>query len=99
MARGDVVSQEAEVPAGAELTYQPAAGVEVLIREVGSSEWLCTVPDRYPAITVFLGDAIFRDQHKPEAPLHLFVTNSLYLRIRNQSTTSERLAFCGIQTK
>ena len=107
MARGDVVSGIANVASGARLVFQPAVGVEVMITEVGSSEWGGTSPNRTPAVLVELTNGVLRSEirERGEAPhwgggiLKSFITNSLYLSIHNVGAVSAHLAYTGIQTK
>ena len=97
MARGDVVSAITSVATGANLDFQPAAGVEVMITEIGSDKYTGSTPDTVPQVTVQLYDGanasvVRRGTGKQQwtKPLKLFLNNTNYLRLTND---------CGIQTK
>ena len=107
MARGDVVSGIASIAAGAEWVFQPPIGVEVLITEAGSGEWEGATPNRTPHISVRLFDGTRRSTVRSTreatywggGTLKLFITNSLYLEMRNHAGFSVSLTYSGIQTK
>ncbi len=106
MAVGDVVSALTSIAAGANLDFQPASGVEVMITEVMSQETTGSSPDTVPNVTVSLTDgtniaAILGTSsvRRWARPLKLFLNNSLYLRITNESASTKYLAYTGIQTK
>src|SRR3989304_3501640 len=49
-AGGDVVSDIQSIAGAANLDFQPAAGVEVMITEVGSGNFTGTLPDKIPNV-------------------------------------------------
>ena len=105
MARGDVVSDVQSIAAGANMDFQPGAGVEVMITEVGSSEWNIG----YPNIDVSLYNGTLASIVRKNGliansgiygqPLKLLITNTRYLRITNTSASTRNLSYCGVQTK
>ena len=105
MARADVVSDIQSIASGANLDFQPAAGVEVMITEVGSGEWNIG----YPNISVQLYNGTLASIVRLNAqgvdaaiygkPLKLFINNTRYLRINNVASTTKNLSYCGVQTK
>lgn len=106
MARGDVISALSSVAAGGFLVYQPASGVEVLIRRVGSSIWTGTAPNQTPYTSIQLQNAagdittVALAGNPLMFQLPVFVTNSVYLRLPNlDGTTAAYMSFSGIQTK
>ena len=108
MARGDVVNDIQDIATGASLTFQPGAGVEVMITEVGSEAVTGTGPDKTPDVTVYLYDgslsSIIRSSGGDGAtlwgnPLKLFINNTNYLRIVNQDAGTKAISYSGIQTK
>ena len=107
MARGDVISNIANVPAGADLNFQPPVGVEVLITEVGSSIWGGANPNRTPDVFVKLSNGTIECRMRMEGEavywgggiLKLFITNAIFLRVENRGTVAGNIAYCGIQTK
>jgi len=107
MARGDVVSAIASVAHLATLVYQPAAGVEALITEVGSGGWTGTEPNQVPAVRVYLYDgtnwSIVKDGYIGASriwmPMKILVRNALYLAIENLGGATFYLSYCGVQTK
>ena len=106
MAKGDVVSNITDVAAAASLIYQPAAGVEVLITEVGSSGWTGPTPDKTPYVTVRLNNGtsisvlkLFNESTTWSKELKAFITNSVYLDLYNPHTGTASIGYCGIQIK
>lgn len=106
MAVGDVVSDLQSLAAGANLDFQPASGVEVMITEIGSSEFAGTLPERVPNVTVRLNDGtltsdvrIIGSARLWSKPLKLFINNSIRLQINNVSASTRNISYCGIQTK
>ena len=107
MARGDVVSDIQSVTTGANLDFQPAAGVEVMITEVGSSNFRGTEPDKAPWVTVNLYNgtlaSTLRDSSQSATlwsrEMKIFINNTRYLRIANTDSATRNLAYCGVQTK
>ncbi len=106
MARGDVVNDIQDIAAAGFLTFQPAAGVEVMITEIGSEVWTGSTPDFTPNCEVQMYDGslttLIRTAGEGQAwtrQLKLFVNNTNYLRIKNVSVSTQALSFTGIQTK
>ena len=108
MARGDVVSDIQDIATGANLDFQPSAGVEVMITDIGSEEWAGTTPDGTPFVDVFLIDGSlnlckFLDNaaaaRRWVGSSKLFLNNTHYLRIKNSSGATRQLGYTGIQTK
>ena len=104
MARGDVVSDIQSVLAAANLDFQPAAGVEVMITDVGSSLAVGSIPNRTPDVTVGLYDGSLSASHRrpgdpPWYPMKIFINNSIRLRINNTNASTANISYCGIQTK
>ena len=107
MGRGDVVSGIAGVAVGADLIFQPAAGTEVLITEVGSSVWDGTEPNKTPDISVRLTNGVIWSSVRSSrdatywggGTMKLFITNTIYLILKNTANASANLAYTGIQTK
>ena len=106
MARGDVVSDIQSIAGAANLDFQPAAGVEVMITEVGSGNFTGTLPDKIPNVSVALYNgtlaSFLRDNGSTQLwtkEMKIFITNTRYLRITNGSGSNQSLSYCGIQTK
>ena len=107
MARGDVVSGIAGVASGSRLVFQPPAGVEIMITEIGAEVWSGTASNRTPGTDVILTNgtrvARVRSSHNAThwggGTLKLFITNSLYLALSNGTGTFSDLAYTGVQTK
>ena len=109
MAKGDVVANKASIAAGAELDYQPAAGVEALITAIGSGAFAGSTPNKMPDVQVDLyngslvstiytsgsgGQSAVIFMRRPIA-----ITNSVYLRITNMDGSTAFLSYTGIQIK
>ena len=108
MAVGDTISgMTASVAASATITFQPSAGVEVLITQVGTNQVGGSAPAIYPEISVGIYDGSnafqvsFMNGSSSAMGLayKLFVNNTNYLQITNNSSSSATLGYCGIQTK
>ena len=108
MARGDVVSfSAAGVPASSRVSYRPATGTEVLITSVSSSQWIGTTPNQTPAVRVGLTDGTRIAWARIEnaatlwsgGEMKIFITNSIYITLKNQSNLSADLVCTGIKTK
>ena len=106
MARGDVVSDVQSIAAGANMDFQPGAGVEVMITEIGSNQYIGTTPNKVPDLTVALFDgtylAIIRRGSEVadwRRPLKLFLNNTNYLRITNTAGVTASIGYTGVQTK
>jgi len=101
MAVGDVVSGISSIGAGSALTYQPSAGVEVIITGIGFDDYFAA------AMKVQLYDGtnttgLFQgaNANRPENSQNkILLTNSIYLRIYNGDTSPHNLGYCGVQTK
>ncbi len=101
-----MVNDIQSIAAGANLDFQPAAGVEVMITEVGSNQW--NVSYAYIDVSLYNGTlaSIVRINSLASGltgiyskELKLFINNARYLRITNQGATSKNLSYCGVQTK
>lgn len=106
MARGDVVSDIQSIAGAANLDFQPAAGVEVMITEVGSGNFTGTLPDKIPNVSVALYNgtlaSFLRDNGSTQLwtkEMRIFINNTRYLRITNGSGSNQSLSYCGVQTK
>ena len=106
MARGDVVSDIQSIAGAANLDFQPAAGVEVMITEVGSGNFTGTLPDKIPNVSVALYNgtlaSFLRDNGSTQLwtkEMKIFINNTRYLRITNGSGSDQSLSYCGVQTK
>lgn len=105
MAVGDVVNDIQTIAATANLDFQPAAGVEIMITEVGSSAFAGTTPDQTPDIVVRLWDGTLASAVRTSGegrrwhPMKLFINNTRRLRLTNQNAASQNLSYTGIQTK
>ena len=106
MARGDVVSDIQSIAGAANLDFQPAAGVEVMITEVGSGNFTGTLPDKIPNVSVALYNgtlaSFLRDNGSTQLwtkEMRIFINNPRYLRITNGSGSNQSLSYCGVQTK
>ena len=103
MAIGDVVSDIATVLTGANFDFQPAAGVEIMILEVGSDTFFGSAQDRAPDIGLKLFDGTiasqFRNGNSPQiwSPLKLCITNAIRLRVTNNNASTANLSYAGIQ--
>ncbi len=104
MARGDVVSDIQSIATGVNLDFQPAAGVEIMITEVGSSLSAGNIPNRTPDVLVQLYNgtlvsAVRRPGDPPWYPMKIMLNNSIRLRLNNANASTASLSYCGIQTK
>jgi len=104
MAIGDVVSDITSVSGGANLDFQPASGVEVVIVSYGSSQSVGTAPDLIPDIVVGLFDGTNAGTFSVDSGttifggIKIFLNNTNYLRIANASASSANIIFTGITT-
>jgi len=91
MATGDAVSQIYSVAAGATVTFQPAAGVEVCVTWIlaGSYAYAYLTDGTNNAQIVYAGTFDGR----------VFITNARYLAFYNSGTSAIICAFSGVQTK
>ena len=106
MARGDVVSDIQTIATGANLDFQPAAGVEVMITEVGSSAFNGAAPDAVPFVGVQLYNGTLASSVRTKdtqalwlKEMKILINNTRYLRITNTDASSRNLCYCGVQTK
>ena len=104
MARGDVVSDIQSIATGANLDFQPAAGVEVMITDIGGSLGVGTIPNVTPDCSVALWDGslvstVRRSSSPPWHPMKIFINNTVRLRLNNTNASTHSLSYCGIQTK
>jgi hypothetical protein len=105
MAVGDAITQIASVAAGGSMTYQPAAGVEVMVTDLITGASKTSIQ---AAITDGTNDALFWDliydgtslvNVQPSRQVKLFLTNTYYLKLTNNLATAAVVGFSGIQTK
>ena len=107
MARGDVVSDIQTIATGANLDFQPAAGVEVMITEIGSSSIIGSAPDGAPEVIVQLYNGTLASTLRYSTlsarlwgrEMKILLNNTRYLRINNLNASSRNLCYCGVQTK
>jgi len=106
MAVGDVVSGIASVAAGGTLDFQPAAGVEALIRGIGGSKITGTAPDQYLQAQLILYDGtneayiLSNPKVGVTTPvINVFINNSRYIRVKDTSGVGGILSYWGVQTK
>ena len=109
MARGDVVSSQASVLNNANFTYQPSAGVEVMVTFVGigdnvaltSSEILIGITDGTNITNLPLtAPGITTSAGISNAStLKIFINNTRYLVVANLEGTTRYIGFTGVQTK
>ena len=107
MARGDVVSDIQSIASGANLDFQPAAGVEVMITEIGSSAFQGSAPDQAPFVTVQLYNGTLASSLRAgtgsarlwSREMKIFLNNTRYLRLNNGDSSTRNLSYCGVQTK
>lgn len=98
MGVGDVLIATASVAPGASGTFQPAAGVEVVITAIGltrDSDWSFghtngTVNVRGPSPNA-------NTVHN--AILRLFLNNTVYLHAFNNNVATKEWTYSGVQTK
>ena len=86
MVKGDVVGGSSSVTTGAELSVQPAAGVEYIITSAHLSAAATT------SINLALNGS-------PQTPVKLPVSNSLPAGIRNADGSTQYVNWLGIQVK
>jgi len=105
MAVGDVITAIVSVPAGATATYQPAAGVEVMITEAGTCEEITIrigltdgTNSTYIAFAM-LNCSYDSTYGERIGERKIFINDSVYLMIENSDTVDHIVMYCGIQTK
>jgi len=106
MARGDVVSDIQTIGGGANLDFQPAAGVEVMITEIGTTAFLGAAPDAVPRVLVQLYNGTLASSMRSDLSgrlwgreMKMFLNNTRYLRINNADASARIVSYCGVQTK
>jgi hypothetical protein len=104
MARGDVVAATASVANSSSLTYQPASGSEVVItavatgRRVGTAQYV-EVRLQGASYTATVFDFGTTALGWPESQMRLFINNTCYLQLYNNTGSSLNMGYSGIQTK
>lgn len=98
MAKGDAVQTLQDIANGANLDYQPSAGVEVLITEF-TWESLSTTTVRLYDGSLGANQLMSVGGRRQSGPTKMFINNTRYLRISNASGSNNELGFTGIQTK
>ena len=111
MAQGDAKAGLAyQVAAGGYLTVQPPAGEHWVIERITSMTWVGTAPDKVADVGIELYDGStisgLGDYGNPEnsaalynRPLRVFINNSVYARIKNNSASASNLGYSGLQIK
>jgi len=104
MAVGDVIVEIGSVPAGGNLDFQPASGVEVQIVGIAPTRSTLTAKlydgvneveiGRYNALGVQMVDTTLLSVFK-----EVLINNGHYLRISNTAAADVNVAFWGVQTK
>jgi len=110
MAVGDAITAIVSVPAGGSVTYQPAAGVEVMIvaTQVSDINTYFYITDGTNDIVLNPSQNVYgvgrvasgaSGEYRVGAE-RVFITNSIYLKIVNYNTANAyNAAYSGIQTK
>jgi len=92
MARGDIVSGILSVGAGLTATFQPAAGVEILLTCVAlGANSSARLYDGTTSVTFLPAGGLERTGR-------IGITNSIYLEIYNAGAAAENSAYTGVQT-
>ena len=106
MARGDVITTSTTgVGAGAFTTFQPAAGDEWIVHMVGNDQHQGTAPNGTPEYEVSLYDGTNQSKLTNRASPRLgagfqaALTNSVYLRVKNESGGTGAIGISGFKTK
>lgn len=94
MAIGDVVTDAVSVGAGADADYQPAAGVETCITAVAlnnnTSLW-AILYDGTDSSIILIGQSAY------SANMKLFINNTTYLRLHNDTGGALAMGYSGVQ--
>lgn len=103
MAAGDVVAGIANVAAGARLTFQPAAGVEVKITHIASAGLNLGARFGLTNGTLFsdgagLGTGMGTEGYRDSIE-NIFINHTIYLSITNANAAARDIGYSGIQTK
>lgn len=102
MAVGDVIADVVSIASSGNSTFQPAAGVEILITQFG---FTTMSGNNLAAISLYdgtnIGNVFIAAGTTPATPvlLKLGITNSHYIYIDNGSTGTEIMSYSGIQIK
>jgi len=96
MAVGDVVNDLADVLTTARLTFQPAAGVEVVITSACDSN-----PADDQLVELFDGTlaARFDQLNDTFLSVKIFINNAHHLSLLNSNAGTRQMGYTGIQTK
>jgi len=96
MTTGDVVALVANVAGWGSLVFQPAAGVEVMISNVGAygNTWFGLTNGVGVTAIIYL-----RSAANLNTLSKIFVNNTTYLSIQNDQAGATNLGYCGIQIK
>lgn len=108
MVLGDVVSSLALIATTAQLSFQPAAGIEARIDNFGSNALAAgNSPNKTPDIWILITDGVndidivgSNGQGTGmyiKAPI--WINNTIYLGVINANGASAYIGFCGVQTK
>jgi len=104
MAVGDVIVEIGSVPAGGNLDFQPAAGVEVQITGLAPCSGILA-PKLYDGVNeVSIGRSgclgvVVIDTTLLVVYREVFINNGHYLRIYNSGAAAINAAYWGVQTK
>ena len=95
MAKGDVINGIVATPTGTSSQLQPAAGVEIIINEVGTNSGAndMQVGLYDGSISSYFGA---QSQNKVGK---IGINNSIYLRGMNYNAGAMNLSYCGVQVK
>jgi len=114
MAKGDVVNGVSSIANGADLDYQPAVGVEALIKSVFLSNSNYGTTFNIGAFAYGIYNGSLHAHSKVQSPafetnqrlgehrtarVSVLVNNTNYLRIHNSSGGTAEAGYSGIQTK
>lgn len=104
MARGDIVSDLGSIADTARFTYQPASGVEVVIKSLITGKVAGTALNIEGELYDGALTGIFWSGNHTLAVIEpyniaILVNNSIYLRILNNAGVTATLGFTGMQTK
>lgn len=102
MASGDVVNDVQSIAAGANLDFQPAADVEVVIKSVGSSLFGTGGPDLDVGLfdgTLFsmMYDTSSHASSLDMNQIKMFINNTNRLRLVNTNASTANLSFSGVE--